>query len=550
MNSDRPTNQQQQQQQLSLDELTATGSKLAEDSLRHTTFVVVDLETTGLSAQNCHIIEIGAVKTRGGEELGRFQSFVDPGIPLPEMITKITNITDDDLVGAPQIATALAQFMDFAGDAVFVAHNAKFDMGFLRAACTATGQPWPEPTVIDTLALARRVISPNEARSYRLGELARLIGTEVTPNHRALDDAAATAELLHELIARLGTAEVTTVTELTKFSPKVDPQVRAKAHLADEISDGPGVYIFRGVRNEALYIGTAVNMRRRVRSYFTQAEKRSRMHQMVLLTERVETVPCVHGFDAEVREAKLIAAHRPPYNRRSVEPNRGWWIVPPSGRSAPKVARKPVSVAGGPGNGRLHSLGPFRNRDNAEMVLHALALTTDNYHHIVGGLLGGQATGADPIESVIEQITELAMQSRFKRAAMLRDATATLIEVVARYHRLSSLAGLAQLQAAAPDGNGGWNLAVIRYGRLAGAGHAPRGSGAAHMAGLVEQAAATVLDEGGTFHGANQDELVTILKWLSRDGVRVGPVEGTWAEPLIAGRHSAWAAQARAALGR
>lgn len=529
--------------QLSLDSLAAD-SGAADTSLRNTTFVVVDLETTGLSPANCHIIEIGAVKTRGGEELGRFHTLVDPGVPLPAVITKITHITENDLIGAPQIATALADFLQFARGAVLVAHNAKFDISFLRAACTDTGLRWPEPTVLDTLALARRVIAPSEARSYRLGELARLIGTEVTPNHRALDDAAATAEVLYELIARLGTADVSTLDELTAYSPKVDPKVRAKAHLADDLSDGPGVYIFRGARNEALYIGTAVNIRRRVRSYFTQSEKRTRMHQMVLLTERVETVPCVHGFDAEVREAKLIAAHRPPYNRRSTEPNRGWWIVPPVGQAGPKVARSPGIAAGA---GR--SLGPFRNRTDADVIFQALQLTTDSYDATIGHLLG-LASGADPIERIIAHITDLAAHSRFKRAAMLRDATATLIEVVSRFHRLTSLARLAQLQAAAPDGNGGWNLAVIRYGRLAGAGHSPRGAGAAHMASLVEASAATVIDEGGPFHGANQDELVTIAKWLGRDGVRIGPVDGTWSEPLIAGRHTAWAAQARAATGK
>src|SRR5664279_3363886 len=104
-------------------------------ALREVTFVVVDLETTGGSPQSSAITEIGAVKTRGGEVLGEFQTLVDPGGPIPPFIVALTGITDAMLIAAPRIEQVLPAFLEFLGDAVLVAHNAPFDVGFLKAAC-------------------------------------------------------------------------------------------------------------------------------------------------------------------------------------------------------------------------------------------------------------------------------------------------------------------------------------------------------------------------------------------------------------------------------
>ena len=114
--------------------------------LREVTFVVVDLETTGGSPLSCAITEIGAVKVRGGEVLGEFQTLVNPGEPIPPFIAVLTGITDTMVAAAPRIESVLPSFVEFARDTVLVAHNAPFDIGFLKAACAAHGHDLARPT--------------------------------------------------------------------------------------------------------------------------------------------------------------------------------------------------------------------------------------------------------------------------------------------------------------------------------------------------------------------------------------------------------------------
>src|SRR5882724_9070734 len=138
-----------------------TFDELAEP-LREVTFVVVDLETTGGSAEDCGITEIGAVKVRGGELLGEFQSLVDPGCQIPPFVAVLTGITDAMVGAAPPLGGVLPAFLEFARGSVLVAHNAPFDVGFLRAACARTGRDWPAHRVVDTAVLARRMLSRDE----------------------------------------------------------------------------------------------------------------------------------------------------------------------------------------------------------------------------------------------------------------------------------------------------------------------------------------------------------------------------------------------------
>jgi DNA polymerase-3 subunit epsilon len=139
-----------------------------EPLLVDTTFVVVDLETTGGSPADCAITEIGAVKVRGGQVLGEFQTLVDPGSPIPPFIAVLTGITDAMVTGAPSEAQAVPAFLEFARGAVLVAHNAGFDTGFLRAACARLGLAWPDPPVLDTVGLARQVLTRDEAPNVKL----------------------------------------------------------------------------------------------------------------------------------------------------------------------------------------------------------------------------------------------------------------------------------------------------------------------------------------------------------------------------------------------
>ncbi|HET6694568.1 MAG TPA: exonuclease domain-containing protein, partial [Pedococcus sp.] len=188
-------------------------------ALRDVTFCVVDLETTGGSAKDGSMItEVGAVKVRGGEVLGEFQTLVNPHQAIPPFIAVLTGITDSMVAVAPPVEHVLPQFLEFARGCVLVAHNAPFDVGFLRFFAEQQGRPWPAFEVLDTAKLARRVVTRDDAPNCKLSSLATVFNSATTPNHRALSDARATVDVLHGLMERLGSLGVHTLEELQTFS--------------------------------------------------------------------------------------------------------------------------------------------------------------------------------------------------------------------------------------------------------------------------------------------------------------------------------------------
>jgi DNA polymerase III subunit epsilon len=202
-------------------ELEAAGTDWARDiELATAEFVVVDLETTGWSPHKAAITEIGAVRVKGvpgrvnGIRRGEFASLVHSGVPVPPPIAELTRISDVMLATAPGLSTVLPRLLDFAAGSVLVAHNAPFDIGFLRAACEGCGLAWPGFTVLDTVMLARRLMDPDEIPDCKLGTLAGFFGAQTEPTHRALADARATAHVLGWLIRRLTHIGVRTVDEL------------------------------------------------------------------------------------------------------------------------------------------------------------------------------------------------------------------------------------------------------------------------------------------------------------------------------------------------
>src|SRR3954453_4546831 len=213
------------------------------------------------------ITEVDAVKVRGGEVLGEFQTLVNPHQAIPAFIAVLTGITDSMVAAAPRIEQVLPQFLEFAHGCVLVAHNAPFDVGFLRHFAEQQDRPWPRFEVIDTARLARRVITRDDAPNCKLSSLAVTFHATTTPNHRALSDARATVDVLHGLMARLGNLWVPTIEELQTFSPPVTTAQRRTRHLAEQFPHAPGVYLFRDDRDRVLYVGTSKDLRTRVRTY-------------------------------------------------------------------------------------------------------------------------------------------------------------------------------------------------------------------------------------------------------------------------------------------
>jgi DNA polymerase-3 subunit epsilon len=529
--------------------------------LNDVTFVVVDLETTGGSPADSAITEIGAVKIRGGTVLGEFHTLVDPGMAIPPYISVLTGITSMMVAAAPRIGAVLPDFLEFARGAVLVAHNAPFDLGFLKAACAGNGLAWPPAASVDTAVLARRLLTRDEVPNCKLATLAPYFSAATSPTHRALDDARATVDVLHGLFERLGPLGITSLEELTGLTRRVDPDRLRKRHLADGVPHGPGVYLFRGPREEPLYVGTSADLRTRVRSYFTSGEQRSRITEMVALTQRIETIPCAHDLEAAVRELRLIASHKPRYNRRSRFPERALWVR----LTEEPFPRLSIVRRVRPGAGVF--LGPFPDRraaDAAVAAIHeALPLrqcTTRLSVRVLGtacalagmGRCGAPCTGAqspeeyaaiagvfqaavagDPralVTPLLARVDRLAAEERYEDAAVLRDRVAVLVRAVRRRQRLESLAAVPELVLARPDGSGGWHLSVVRRGRLVAAGCAPRGvSVRGTLAGLLTTAETPTGPDDEL--AATVDETELVMRWMEKPGTRLVEVSGTLACP-------------------
>ena len=189
---------------------------MAGQSLADVTFVVFDLETTGISPGHGAIAEIGAVKYHAGERVGTLATLVDPGVPLPPFISALTGITDVMVNVAPRVDSVLPSLMEFVRGAVVVGHNVGFDCAFLDAALEASGRPPLNQPLVDTLALSRRLLG-DEVPNHRLSTIAGYLRAAHQPSHRALADALATADVLHALLERLGTWGVVELDDLLVF---------------------------------------------------------------------------------------------------------------------------------------------------------------------------------------------------------------------------------------------------------------------------------------------------------------------------------------------
>lgn len=332
--------------------------------LHEVPFVILDLETTGGSANYEEITEIGAVKMQGGEVLGEFQTLVNPKRGIPPMITVLTGITQSMVIEAPTIDIALPAFKEFCGDAIVVGHNVRFDLSFLNAACDRLNYQRFSKKFLDTLSLSRRLIR-SEVRNLKLGTLAAYFSAPVQPTHRALDDAKATAHVFHKLIERVGTLGVTGLEDLFDLPKAKGSPNYGKIKLADELPRRPGVYLFKDRHDEVIYVGKAKNLRSRVRSYFYGDNRRTITNMLNELVQ-IDHIPCVTELEASITEIRLIHAHIPRHNRKSKPPKTSQYL-----RLTPDAFPRLSIVRTLRDDGSSY-LGPFRSRKAAESVMHAV----------------------------------------------------------------------------------------------------------------------------------------------------------------------------------
>ena len=475
-------------------------------------FVIVDTETTGSRAGEDRLIEIGAARLVGGEVVETFQQLVDPGRHVPRRITRLTGISTAMVYGQPQAAEVMPRFIEFLGDAVLVAHNLPFDARFLDVALAEAGLPPLQNPSLDTLRLARRLLSSLPSKG--LSKLTEHFGITVNGRHRALGDAVATAELLTILLDRMRIEfGVETVEDVLAFQRRRYKDTRREpSHLKkirDEIlpllPDRPGVYFMRDSKGRVIYVGKAKSLRNRVRSYFTGVESHvPKTRKLVRDVRDVTWRETGTELAALLEESKLIKNYLPVYNRAQRRYRDYPFLRLDATHPYPTISWTPRIAHDG-----AEYYGPLGRRGQAEELveligrLFMLRECDDNvftlgrpclYHEMgrcgapcVGGegaeqyglevervraFLTGQDTEA--VDMVEEAMREAAAAREYEAAGWYRDQLRRLQRTLGRQRKVASAvhehdAVLVEPLAPGYDGHdGGAQLFLIRYGRLAG----------------------------------------------------------------------------------
>ena len=450
--------------------------------LEQATFVVFDLETTGLRPGDARPCEVGAVRVRGLELGERFQMLANPGARLQPSVAALTGLRDEELRRAPPVTAVIRRFLAFAGDAVLVAHNARFDLAFLDCETMRISGRRVAATTVDTVGLARRLLG---RRPANLAALSYLFATDARPCHRALADAEATAEILVQLIGLAQERGARSVGDLVELAATRPRRVHRKRSLAFGAPRRPGVYLFRDAHDQVLYVGRARDLHARLRSYFRSERQRPAVEAALGALARIEWRVTGSELEAALEELRLIRELRPPANARSVRPDRYVYL-----------RRRGASVVCG---SQPSELGPLKSRRRAHLAARALQ--------------GAEwETIDDALPKLRVKLKRIATELRFEDAARLRDRIEALEEVRAELERLRRLRGLA-VCLVAPAADGGRRGFYVARGQVVCSRPYTGPSGLEWEAGLAaaRRAEPTLAPEAA-------DDLLVVAGFLRRPG--------------------------------
>jgi DNA polymerase III subunit epsilon len=381
--------------------------------LEEATFVVFDLETTGLRPGTSRPCEFGAVRVERLELTERFATLANPGGRLAPAVSALTGLRDEQLRRAPPVAAALRRFLAFAADGVLVAHNARFDMAFLDHETMRLTDRRVVATVVDTVGLARRLLG---RQPVNLSALSYRFATDARPCHRALPDAEATAEILLRLIGMAQERGARTVTDLVELAATKPRRAQRKRGLAFGAPQQPGVYLFRDRHDQVLYVGRARDLRARLRSYFRSDRQRPAVEAALAALERIEWRVVGSELEAALEELRLIRELRPPANARTVRPDRYLYL-----------RRRGDTVVC---SSQPTELGPLTSRRRAQLAARALQGVE-------------WETLDDALPRLRAKLKRLARDLRFEDASRLRDRIEALEDAAREIRRMQLLRGMA-----------------------------------------------------------------------------------------------------------
>ena len=346
---------------------------LLEQPIATTEFLVVDTETNGLGGDACELTEVGAVLVGGGELHDRWSSLVRCNRPLGRGIQRFTGITQEMMADAPGLEVVLPPLEELLRGRVLVAHNAPFDRRVLRRAFELIGLDWPNPPVLCTAALARKLLPLQRRRG--LGVLADALGIEVQTAHRALADAETCARVLCALFPRLCANAVTIAdavalaqahrrraTGRKRRTPALTPPPQLDFA---ELPKDPGVYLFRDDAGRVLYVGKSVSIRSRARAHFAPSSGPADWTVQATVVDYQSTNS---ELGALVLENRLIKQHRPPGNIRLARRDDRLCYI----RCRLDIPFPILEVASDPAPGHAVTIGPLHGRRLAHELVEQL----------------------------------------------------------------------------------------------------------------------------------------------------------------------------------
>lgn len=273
-------------------------------------FAIVDLETTGGSALHDRIVEIGVVLMDDGVETGRFQSLVNPGVPIPWSVSQIHGITNEEVEDAPSFDALTDQILALTEDRIFVAHNVNFDYGFLKEEFKRLGQVFDRKKIC-SVRLAKKLLP--ELRSHSLKNLCLFFGIRNERAHRALQDAVATSDIVSQLLQKECAPEVIKLLLNGRSGINLLPPNIPYGRL-ETLPEAPGVYLFHDAKGKVLYVGKAINLRDRVKQHFSGHTHTKMKRSFLDSIHDLSFETSGHEMMALLMENDLIKKHYPRYN--------------------------------------------------------------------------------------------------------------------------------------------------------------------------------------------------------------------------------------------
>jgi DNA polymerase-3 subunit epsilon len=273
--------------------------------------IYLDIETSGGNFMSSRITEIGAIRVENEKIVDEFKSLVNPGHPLPYWITKLTGITDNDLVHAPYFEDIAYQLNTFLDGAVFIAHNVRFDYSYIKRELAAAGYSY-SPKLLCTVRLSRAIYP--EHKGHSLEKIINRHAISVSARHRAYDDALAIKDFTELAYAEKGADVFLSAVAKQIKTPTLPPHLGQDA--LSGITNTPGVYIFEDEHGQPLYVGKSVNLRNRVLSHFRQDIHESKEMKLSTTLHSVRVIETPNELQALLLESSLVKELQPLHNRQ------------------------------------------------------------------------------------------------------------------------------------------------------------------------------------------------------------------------------------------